>query len=123
MAFFGDIGTVFLMGLVGVMFTVPVVILPKLFAPKRPNPNKNAPFECGQVPQGAGKMHYMMQYYAYLLMFIVFDVLGMFLYAWAAAYKPLALGLSSDWMVTLFIGMLFIPMGYALVLAGRRELW
>ncbi len=41
----------------------------------------------------------------------------------AAAYKPLALGLSSDWMITLFIGMLFIPMGYALVLAGRRELW
>jgi len=123
MVLFGDIGTVFLMGLVGVMFTVPVVVLPKLFAPKRPNPLKSAPFECGQVPVGAGKMHYMMQYYAYLLMFIVFDVLGMFLYAWAAAYQPLALSLSSDWMVTLFIGMLFVPMGYALVLAGRRELW
>jgi NADH-quinone oxidoreductase subunit A len=123
MALFGDYGLVFLMGMVGVLFTVPVMIVPKLFAPKRPNPIKNAPFECGQVPQGAGKMHYMMQYYAYLLMFIVFDVLSMFLYAWAAAYKPLALGLPSDWMVTLFIGMLFIPMGYALVLAGRRELW
>ena len=123
MPLFGDIGTVFIMGLVGMMFTTPVVILPRLFAPRRPNPIKNAPFECGQVPQGAGKMHFMMQYYAYLLMFIVFDVLGMFLYAWAAAYKPLSLGLSSDWAVTLFIGMLFIPMGFALVLAGRRDLW
>jgi len=56
-------------------------------------------------------------------MFIVFDVLGMFLYAWAAAYRPLALGLSSDWVVTIFIGMLAFPMGFALVLAGRRELW
>jgi len=123
MALFGDMGTVFLMALVGVAFTVPVVILPMLFGPRRPNPVKNAPFECGQVPQGAGKMHFMMQYYAYLLMFIVFDVLGMFLYAWAAAYKPMALGLSSDWTVTLFMGMLFVPMAFALVLAGKRELW
>jgi len=123
MVLFGDIGTVFIMGLVGVAFTLPVVIIPILFGPKRPNPIKNAPFECGQVPQGAGKMHFMMQYYAYLLMFIVFDVLSMFLYAWAAAYKPMALGLSSDWMLTLFMGMLFIPIAFALVLAGRRELW
>ncbi len=123
MALVGDIGTVFLMALVGVAFTLPVMIIPVLFGPKRPNPIKNAPFECGQVPVGAGKMHFMMQYYAYLLMFIVFDVLGMFLYAWAAAYKPMALGLSSDWLVTLFVGMLFVPMAFALVMAGRRELW
>jgi NADH-quinone oxidoreductase subunit A len=119
----GDLGLVFLMGLVGVGFTVPVVLIPKLLAPRRPNPLKNAPFECGQVPVGAGKMHYMMQYYAYLLMFIVFDVMAMFLYAWAASYRPLLLGLASDWTVTLFIGMLFLPMGFALYLAGRRELW
>jgi NADH-quinone oxidoreductase subunit A len=123
MLLFGDIGIVFVMGLVGMGFTVPVVVVPKLLAPKRPNPIKNAPFECGQVPVGAGKMHFMMQYYAYLLMFIVFDVLSMFLYAWAAAYKPMALGLSSDWMVTLFMGTLFVPMGFAIYLAGKRELW
>jgi len=123
MVLLGDIGTVFAMGLVGVVFTIPVVVAPKLLAPRRPNPIKNAPFECGQVPVGAGKMHFMMQYYSYLLMFIVFDVLSMFLYAWAAAYKPEALGLSSDWMVTLFMGLLFVPMGFALYLAGKRELW
>ncbi len=123
MALTGDMGMVFLMALVGVVFTVPVMIIPVLFGPKHPNPIKSLPFETGQVPQGAGKMHFMMQYYAYLLMFIVFDVLGMFLYAWASAYKPMALGLSSDWVVTIFIGMLFIPMAFALVLAGRRELW
>ena len=123
MALTGDIGLVFLMALVGVGFTALTLILPVLFSPKHPNPIKSLPFETGQVPQGAGKMHFMMQYYAYLLMFIVFDVLGMFLYAWASAYKPMALGLGSDWTVTLFIGMLFIPMAFALVLAGRRELW
>lgn len=123
MVLFGDIGTVFVMGLVGIVFIVLIVGASRLLAPRKPNPIKNAPFECGQVPIGAGKMHFMMQYYAYLLMFIVFDVLSMFLYAWAAAYKPMALGLSSDWMVTLFMGMLFVPMGFAVYLAGKRELW
>jgi NADH-quinone oxidoreductase subunit A len=118
-----DFGLVFLMGGVGVMFTVPTILLPRLLAPRRPNPLKNAPFECGQVPIGAGKMHYMMQYYPYLLMFIVFDAMAMFLYAWAAAYRPMVLGLSSDWTITLFIGMLFLPMSFALFVAGRRELW
>jgi hypothetical protein len=35
----------------------------------------------------------------------------------------MALGLSSDWMVTIFIGMLAFPMAFALALAGRRKLW
>lgn len=123
MVLFGDIGSVFVMGLVGIIFIVLIVAASRLLAPRRPNPIKNAPFECGQVPVGAGKMHFMMQYYAYLLMFIVFDVLSMFLYAWAAAYKPMTLGLSSDWIVTIFMGMLFVPMGFAVYLAGKRELW
>ena len=121
MALFGDIATVFLMALVGMMFTLPVILFPILFGPKHPNPIKGLPFETGQVPQGAVKMHFMMQYYAYLLMFIVFDVLGMFLYAWASVYRSLSL--TSDWAVTAFIAMLFIPMAFALVLAGKRELW
>src|SRR5579863_9072651 len=119
----GDFGLVFLMGLVGAAFTLPVVIAPKLFAPRRPNPIKNAPFECGQVPVGAGKMHFMMQYYAYLLMFIVFDVLSMFLFAWAVAYQPLALGQLSSWMMLVFVGALLVPMGLTVHMAGKREIW
>jgi NADH:ubiquinone oxidoreductase subunit 3 (subunit A) len=69
---FGGIGVVFMMGVVGVVLTIPVVLIPKLLAPKKPNPIKNAPFECGQVPVGAAKM----QYYAYLLIFIVFAAMA-----------------------------------------------
>jgi NADH-quinone oxidoreductase subunit A len=127
MVLLGDIGSVFAMGLVGIVFILLIFVASRLLAPRRPNPIKNAPFECGQVPVGAGKMHFMMQYYAYFLMFIVFDVLSMFLYAWAAAYRPgpgwAGLSVSSDLVVTLFMGVLFIPMGFALYLAGKRELW
>ncbi|MDA4134384.1 MAG: NADH-quinone oxidoreductase subunit A [Thaumarchaeota archaeon] len=123
MVLFGDIGAVFVMGLLGMGFAVPALVIPRLLAPRKPNPIKNAPYECGQVPAGSGKMHFMMQYYAYLLMFVVFDVMAMFLYAWAAAYQPLALGDLSGWMMTIFVAGLLLPMGFAVYMAGRREIW
>ena len=123
MAIFGDIGSVFMMGLVGAAFAVPMLVLPRLIAPSNPNPIKNAPFESGQVPRGKGKMHFMMQYYAYLLMFVVFDVMAMFLFAWAVAYQPLALGPLSGWLMVIFVGALLIPMGLTVHMAGRRDMW
>jgi len=123
LAIFGNIGSVFAMGVVGVLFTSIMLILPRLWAPKSPNPIKNAPFEAGQVPRGRGKMHYMMQYYAYLLMFVVFDVMAMFLFAWAVAYQPLALGQFSGWLMTIFVGALLIPMALTVHMAGKREIW
>jgi NADH-quinone oxidoreductase subunit A len=123
LAIFGDIGSVFVMGLFAAGFTVPTLIIPRILAPHNPNPIKNAAFECGQVPQGKGKMHFMMQYYAYLLMFVVFDVMAMFLYAWAVAYQPLALGQLSSWLMVVFVGALLLPMGLTVHMAGRREMW
>jgi NADH-quinone oxidoreductase subunit A len=123
MTVFGDIGSVFMMGLFGVAFTVPTLIIPRLLAPRNPNPIKNMPFESGQVPVGKGKMHFMMQYYAYLLMFVVFDVMAMFLYAWAVAYRPLALGQYSSWVMVAFMGALLLPMALTVHMAGKREIW
>ncbi len=123
MAIFGDIGSVFVMGAVGVLFTSIMLVLPRILAPKRPNPIKGLPFEAGQTPRGRGKMHFMMQYYAYLLMFVVFDVMAMFLFAWAVAYQPLALGPLSSWVVLLFVAALLVPMALTVHMAGRREIW
>src|SRR3989475_2572116 len=112
-----------MMAVVGVVFTLPVIIIPKILAPHKPNPIKNLPFESGQVPAGKGKMHFMMQYYAYLLMFVVFDVMAMFLYAWAVAYQPLALGQYSSWVMVAFVGGLLLPMSFTVHMAGKREIW
>ena len=111
------------MGVVGVLFTSIMLIVPRILAPKHPNPIKGLPFEAGQVPRGRGKMHFMMQYYAYLLMFVVFDVMAMFLFAWAVAYQPLALSRLSSFMMLVFVGALLIPMGLTVHMAGKREIW
>ena len=123
MAIFGDIGSVFVMGAIGVVFALPALILPRLLAPRSPNPIKSSPFESGQTPKGKGKMHFMMQYYAYLLIFVVFDVMAMFLYAWAVAFQPLALGSASAWLMVAFVGALLLPMALTVHLAGEREIW
>lgn len=92
-----------------------------LLAPKRRHPLKTELFECGQIPTGEGRISFMMQYYAYLLMFVVFDVMSMFIFAWGLS--SVQIGLQSVLVITVFLVTLLIPLGYALYLAGRRELW
>lgn len=62
-----------------------------------------------------------MQYYPYLIMFVVFDVVGMFLFAWGVSYTKIPLGAS--YLVLLFLFLLGAPLGYALHLALHRENW
>jgi|TARA_B100001964_G_scaffold226150_1_gene274745 NADH-quinone oxidoreductase subunit A len=106
---------------VGAAATLLTLILPALMAPSKRHPIKAQPFESGQIPTGEGRLNFMMQYYAYLLMFVIFDVMSMFIFAWAASYFQI--GFSSAGIIIGFLVILFVPMGYALHLAGRRELW
>ena len=104
-----------------VVAAVPMIIIPVLFAPKRPNPIKSQTFESGQPPKGESRVHLMMQYYAYLIMFVVFDVVLMFMFAWSTAFP--SLGPRSAFVILPFLAVVFIPMWYALNMAGRKELW
>ena len=64
----------------GLLASVPVLFLSKLLSPRRRyNPVKFLPMECGQMPSGEGRAHFMMQYYSYILMFVVFDVMSIIL--------------------------------------------
>ena len=68
-----------------IVVTAPAFLISRMISPrKRSNPVKFLPMECGQVPSGAGRTHFMMQYYAFILMFVVFDVMAIFLYAWGS---------------------------------------
>lgn len=106
----------------GVLASVPALIISRLISPRRRyNPVKFLPMECGQMPTGEGRSHFMMQYYAYILMFVVFDVMSIFLYVWGSSLFliPRAATLS----IMAFLGIMFAAMGYALFLAGRKGIW
>ena len=106
----------------GLVASIPALIISKLISPrKRYNPVKFLPMECGQVPSGEGRAHFMMQYYAYILMFVVFDVMAIFLYIWAVSLFSIPKVATLPMMG--FLGIMFAAMGYALYLSGRKGIW
>ena len=106
----------------GLLASIPALILSRLISPRRRyNPVKFLPMECGQMPTGEGRSHFMMQYYAYILMFVVFDVMSIFLYAWATALFSIARAATLP--IIGFLAIMFAAMGYALYLAGRKGIW
>ncbi len=100
-----------------------VIVLRLVIAPKdpRPTPEKRAPFESGQIASGPGRTRFIIQYYPYILMFVVYDVIAMFLFAWALNLR--ALGAAGTVPVVIFMVVALVPLAYALHLAGRRENW
>ena len=106
----------------GVLAAVPALILSRLLSPRRRyNPVKFLPMECGQMPSGEGRSHFMMQYYAYILMFVVFDVMSIFLFAWATSLSSISR--TATLPIMAFLGIMFAAMGYALFLSGRKGIW
>ncbi len=112
-----------LMLLFGIIGSVPMLVIAKIVSPKRryTNPVKLLPMESGQVPSGEGRTHFMMQYYAYVLMFVVFDVMAIFLYAWGTSIFGLAHAATLP--ILGFLAILFAAMGYAMYLSGRKDIW
>lgn len=109
--------------LFGVIASVPALIVAKMIAPRRRffNPVKFMPMECGQVPSGEGRTRFMMQYYSYVLMFVVFDVMTIFLYAWGASLFGLPRAVTLP--IIIFLAILGAALGYAMYLSSRRDIW
>ena len=106
----------------GLVAAVPALVLSRLIAPRRRyNPVKFLPMECGQMPTGEGRSHFMMQYYSYILMFVVFDVMAIFLYVWAASL--FSIPRIATLPIMAFLGIMFAAMAYALYLSGRKGIW
>ena len=103
----------------GLVAAIPALVISRLISPRRRlNPIKFLPMECGQMPSGEGRSHFMMQYYAYILMFVVFDVMAIFLYVWGASL--ISVPRAATLPVMAFLGIMFAAMGYALFLAGKK---
>ena len=118
----GNYSTVVLMFGFAVVAMAPALIISRMISPrKRSNPVKFLPMECGQVPSGEGRTHFMMQYYAYILMFVVFDVVAIFLYAWGSTL--LELPKSATLPILGFLAIMFAAMAFAIYQSGRRDVW
>ena len=105
-----------------VLALAPALVISRMIAPRaKSNPVKFLPMECGQVPSGAGRTHFMMQYYPYVLMFVIFDVMAIFLYAWGSAL--LDLPKEATLPILAFLGIMFAAMAFALYQTKRKNIW
>jgi len=117
----GYSNVLFLFGF-AVLALAPALIISRMISPRtKSNPVKFLPMECGQVPSGAGRTHFMMQYYAYILMFVIFDVMAIFLYAWGSTL--LELPKESTLPILAFLGIMFAAMAFALYQTKRKNIW
>ena len=118
----GNYSTVVLMFGFAVVAMAPALLISRMISPrKKSNPVKFLPMECGQVPSGEGRTHFMMQYYPYILMFVIFDVVAIFLYAWGSSL--LELPKSATLPMLGFLAIIFGAMSFALYQSGRRRIW
>lgn len=94
----GEPSYLFLAVLAGVAtaFCVAPLLLARLwarwFAPPKPGPEKNAPYECGLPSPGETGVRFHSGYYLYALVFLIFDVELLFLLPFAVAWSGLPLG-------------------------------
>jgi len=104
-----------------VLALAPALVISRMISPRtKSNPVKFLPMECGQVPSGAGRTHFMMQNYAYILMFVIFDVMAIFLYAWGSTL--LDLPKTATLPILAFLAIMFAAMAFALYQTKRKNI-
>src|SRR6516225_8984611 len=81
-------------------------------APKRPNLAKQAPYECGIVPEQEPAERFPVKFYLVAMSFIVLDVEIVFLYPFATVYR--GLGLFGLVAMAVFVLALLVPFAYLL---------
>jgi len=97
--------------LVAISFPLLPLILAKFVAPKKPNPIKQASYECGVESQGDSWVQFKAQYYVFALAFVIFDVEVIFIYPWAVAYNQM--GLFAFIEMIIFLAILALGLVYA----------
>jgi NADH-quinone oxidoreductase subunit A len=81
-------------------------------APQRPNAAKQAPYECGIVPEQEPAERFPVKFYLVAMSFIVLDVEIVFLYPFATVYR--GLGLFGLVAMAVFVLALLVPFAYLL---------
>ncbi|MFL6279061.1 MAG: NADH-quinone oxidoreductase subunit A [Vicinamibacterales bacterium] len=60
-----------------------------LVAPRKPTPEKLAPYECGMPPVGDARERHPVKFYLVAMIFLLFDIEIAFLYPFAMALRDL----------------------------------
>ena len=88
------------------------LIFANLLAPQRPNSAKQAPYECGIVPEQEPAERFPVKFYLVAMSFIVLDVEIVFLYPFSVVFR--GLGAFGLFAMATFVLTLLVPFAYLL---------
>jgi NADH-quinone oxidoreductase subunit A len=85
-----------------------LVVMNKFLGPKRSNPTKDTPFECGSpfLQKSIGPVP--IKFYLVAFLFLLFDIEVVFFFPWALVFKEMAL----TGLVVMFAYMLVLVVGF-----------
>ena len=96
----------------GVGFAAGSVGLSLLLGPRKPTPEKLAPYECGMPAVGDARERQSVKFYLVAMIFLLFDIEAAFLFPWATALKSLGM-----------MGFVQVVTFFALLATGYIYVW
>jgi len=100
----GDYLPILVMLVLAAAFAGVSLVVSHLLSYKRPTPEKLAPYECGIVTEEDAINRFPVKFYLVAILFVIFDVEIIFLFAWATQFEELGwLGVGAVGVFTLLI--------------------
>ena len=100
-----------IMAFLGLTSVLGMFLISFLIAPKRKSKIKDAPYECGILPDSYNWSQINIRYYIFAILFLLFDIEAVFLFPWALIFVK-AVPIVFYEMI-LFIAILFFGLIYA----------
>jgi NADH-quinone oxidoreductase subunit A len=88
---------------IALLLPAAAVLIGILLGPRKPNPIKGTPYECGIETVGDTWVQLRASYYIFALIFVIFDVEAVFLFPWAVAYGQMQLYMVLEGVLFLLI--------------------
>jgi NADH-quinone oxidoreductase subunit A len=95
---------------VAVVFGGVMLLAGFVLAPRRPDSEKNSPYECGFEAFEDSRMKFDVRYYLVAILFIIFDLEIAFLFPWAVVLEDI--GMAGFVAMMVFLGILVIGFIY-----------
>lgn len=96
-------------GLATVLASV-MILIPGLFAARKPDQEKNSPYECGFEPFSDARVEFDVRFYLVAILFIIFDLEVIFLFPWAISLSKI--GALGFWSMMIFLFILVVGFIY-----------
>ena len=86
------------------------LVIGYVLGPRRPDQEKDSPYECGFEAFESARMKFDVRYYLVAILFILFDLEIAFLFPWAVVLEDL--GVVGFWAMFIFLAILVVGFVY-----------